>query len=47
MVKQPCGIHYGLDSMTVVEKDSMRDLILRGHTSCLSHRGSLTSATVA
>lgn len=24
-------IHYGLDSMTVVEKESMRDLILRGH----------------
>jgi DNA polymerase-1 len=24
-------IHHGLDSMTVVEKESMRDLILRGH----------------
>jgi hypothetical protein len=28
-------MHYGLDSMTVVEKQSMRGLILRGHPDSL------------
>jgi DNA polymerase I len=34
-------MHYGLDSMTVVEKQSMRDLILRGHPYSLEEQQSI------